>query len=324
MMDAAMAADAQSVGDSATPPGTDEDCDNDVDDDGDGDADCADDDCLMRTCVEAAPDGWRGPAVLYIGDAAAPASGGAYPMKVASGGTAVSAAAAQCSTCTCSPASPGCAGFLNFGTGADSACDGVGDCTTSLSSACAELSSPCFASVTTGYVQTQLPGGPATCSPSAQNPVVPAAGWAQNVLACAPSAALARAGCDAEEVCAHEAPFDGALCVVKSGDHACPAGAYSDRRLYYSSIDDTRGCSACGCHHDCAYTWQIFDAADAACQTPLLTLSSPNQCAAVTPSAGKIRVGATITGSGACAASGGTPTGAATAQSPITVCCVPD
>jgi hypothetical protein len=94
--------------------------------------------------------------------------------------------------------------------------------------------------------------------------------------------------------------------------------------VYFTDVDDTRDCSACQCAHDCSYTWRVFDAADTTCQTPLLTLTEPNECRAVTPATGKIRVGATIAGSGACAPSGGTASGAAQGSSPITVCCAPD
>jgi hypothetical protein len=312
--------DAQTEPDAALPPA--EDCDNDVDDDQDGDADCADDDCTARTCVEEAPAGWSGPVLLYEG-AAPPECSGGYPDEAARGGTAVTAGAASCSTCSCTPADPGCASFLNFETSTASACDDANACSTSINSSCAVLMSPCF-TTPTGYVETHLAGTPPTCAPSAQDPTLPDANWDAHAIACGPDHALQRAGCDSGEVCAPEPAFDGAFCIVDDGDVDCPAGPYTDRRVYFTDIADTRNCSDCSCTHDCSYTWRVFDAADATCATPLLTLTQANQCASVTPSAGTIRVNVSIAGTGECAPSGGAPTGSAEGDAPITACCLPD
>jgi len=299
-----------------------ENCNNDVDDDEDGDADCADDDCTARTCIEDAPSGWTGPVLLHEGEDSAPECDGEYPDEAARGGTAVDADAADCSTCTCTPADPGCAAFVNFATSADSACDAQA-CSTSINNSCAELLSPCF-TAPTGYVEMNLPEPPTTCAPSPQDPTLPDADWEEHAVACAPDRALRRAGCDSGEVCAPEPAFDGAFCIIDDGDVDCPAGPYTDRRVYFTEIDDTRACSECSCAHDCSYTWRVFAASDATCATPLLTLLGENQCAAVTPTAGAIRVNVSIAGTGECAASGGASTGTVQAEEPITACCLPD
>lgn len=310
------------AGDAAT-PGVDEDCTNDVDDDGDGAADCADADCTARVCVDSAPAGWDGPVLVYEGQTDAPDCSGAFADAVAEGGTALSAGPANCSACSCSGGPGSCAAALNFETGADSACGGT--CTNSVNSSCAELSPSCLSGLSTGYVETHVPAGTGQgCTASAQAPSVPATTWDANARACAPSAALARAGCETGELCAPEPPFAGSFCVMQDGDVACPAGTYTDRRVYFTAIADTRDCSACACGADCDYTWRFFDAADTTCATPLLTLSAANQCVAVTPNGGSIRVGAEIAvPTGACVASGGQPTGSAQPADPITFCCVP-
>jgi hypothetical protein len=65
----------------------------------------------------------------------------------------------------------------------------------------------------------------------------------------------------------------------------------------------------------------VFAPGDTSCATPLLSLSSQDQCAAVSPSAGAIRLGVVIDGSGDCDASGGEPEGGVTESDAITVCC---
>jgi hypothetical protein len=300
-----------------------EDCGNGVDDDGDGKIDCADEDCAARTCLATAPAGWSGPAVLYVGSKKPPACSGDYAQAAMHGGTAASADAAQCSSCSCNaPAS--CGTYLNVAVGAQTDCSDAA-CEATLNTSCSELSSSCLGSLTTAYLQTRLQPGVSGCTASMQSPVIADPSWDKNVLACA-AGTLRRGGCGPGNVCAPPGPFSGPYCIVHDGDQACPAGPYTDRRLYYAAIDDTRDCTACSCATDCSYRWQVFDDSDTSCGTPKASLTSAGQCTAVTiasASSGKIRVGVSISGSGACTASGGAPTGAAQASAPFTACCVP-
>ena len=302
------------------PASGDEVCDNGVDDDGDGAADCADNDCGDRTCARVAPDGWQGPAVLFAGDVPAKCAG-AYKSELARGGTAPAADPALCDTCSCTPSSPSCASFLDFSVGGTSGCGGV-TCSASVSASCSPLSSPCLDGLSTGYVETRLPNGLSSCSPSSQSAELPDSTWDGAMLACG-TGDLQRGGCGDNRVCAPPLPAGAALCVVRTGSHQCPSGPYSERQLYYTGIDDTRDCSACACDHDCGYAWEIYDAGDTSCSTPLLTLNDAEQCVQVTPSAGAIRVGVDISGSGACMPTGGDATGDVAARDPVTVCCDP-
>jgi hypothetical protein len=298
-----------------------EDCSNGVDDDGDGKIDCADEDCGTYSCVAAAPDGWTGPLALYVGSNATPTCGGSYASEALRGGSAVSATAAVCSSCSCTPQTAGCANYLGFGFGAQSNCSDAG-CTALINSSCVEIATTCLNGLTTAYVQTQFQAGAPSCAPSAQAPVIADASFSDHVLGCA-SDALRRGGCGPGNLCAAQAPFTGPFCIVKTGDLACPSGPYADRRVYFTAIDDTRDCSACACGNDCSYTWKIFDDADATCATPLATQTGAATCNMVTPSSGKVRVGVAISGAGTCAASGGQPTGSAAGASPTTACCLP-
>jgi hypothetical protein len=183
----------------------------------------------------------------------------------------------------------------------------------------------CIVGQTTTWVETKLPGGSVTgCTPSPQTPNVPATTWDENARACAPATALAQGACDTGEVCAPDGPFAGALCVYETGDVSCPGAGYTDKRVYYTGIADTRDCTACACGLDCDYTWNFYDTADTTCTTPIATITAPNQCVAMTPSSDTIRVGVSSdTPPGPCTASGGAPTGDAVEQNPVTFCCVP-
>jgi hypothetical protein len=312
------------VEDAGHPQTGDEVCDNGKDDDGDGDIDCADDDCGTRSCLEAAPDGWDGPTALRIGTGVPASCTGDYARELASGGTEVVAAAASCSTCSCtaSSATPSCASFLDFVSSGQDDCGGV-TCAQSASEPCALLSSPCFEGLDTGSLKAQLPPGATSCTPSAQTPTRAAAKWQLSMLACG-TGELKLGGCDSGKLCAPALPSDAILCVMHDGDEPCPAGDYSQRRLLYTAIDDARGCSACSCAQDCNYGYKVFAADDTSCSgTAMLPLTGLSTCNGVAPSDKSLRVSVQIGGTGECLASGGTPTGAATASGPITACCVP-
>ena len=126
-----------------------EDCSNGIDDDGDGDPDCADDDCAARSCVGAAPSGWTGPSVVYVGSDP-PNCGGDYARPTLNGGTAVDADPADCSTCSCSNSTAACATFVNIVASTDSQCGGV-TCTNSITDAC----EPNFTPVCVGSAATR-------------------------------------------------------------------------------------------------------------------------------------------------------------------------
>jgi hypothetical protein len=325
------AAPSDAASPDAASDGATENCNNDRDDDGDGDDDCADSDCSARTCVAAPPSGdWFGPVLLYEGDDAPPACSAGYPSEAVRGGTGVTATPATCSACTCTPDDPGCASFVNFETSLSTTCGAAagGTCSFPVNSNCQELNSPCL-NQATGYVESLLPDAPPTCMPSPQQSTKSAADWDRHALACAADDDLARAGCGNDELCAPARPFDGELCIYHYFDVPCPAGPYSDRRVYGTMIADTRDCSECACSHDCDYTWRVFGDADTTCTgAAVATLTEQNQCTAVSPGAvtatgGRLRVSTSIAGTGACTPSGGTATGSAQAQNPVTVCCLP-
>ena len=297
-------------------------CDNDRDDDGDGKVDCADSDCSDMRCTIAAPSGWEGPVVFREG-ADLGSCTGAYDTRVFEAGADLEAAAASCSSCSCEGS--GCASFVDFRVGSEEQCGGQ-TCTTSVNRECTEIAPSCLKDVTDAYLQTRLSAN-SGCKASEQHADIPEPHWKTRALACKPGA-VQRGGCKNDEVClpaAISGEFEDNYCVWSDGDKACPKAEFTHKRLFHRAWKDSRECSACSCGAGgCEYRWRIFNADDTDCASPVLELSSANECVQVNPSAGKLRVGAMISGDGGeCSASGGESRGEAVADQAVTVCCVP-
>jgi hypothetical protein len=112
------------------------------------------------------------------------------------------------------------------------------------------------------------------------------------------------------------------VCVWREGDQDCPSNLYTDKRVYYRSVKDTRTCSACACDGaGCGYSWSVFNADDTACASPIIKLTSPDQCVQVNPAMGKLRVGVSLEAGGSCTPSGGMSQGDVTGSDAVTVCC---
>jgi hypothetical protein len=93
-----------------------------------------------------------------------------------------------------------------------------------------------------------VPSGGA-CANSGGAATVPAVTWRNVGVACASSVAAA-IGCTGANVCQPRAssPFLHGLCIHQAGDLACPTGtAFTDRHVFFSTVTDTRGCTACAC-----------------------------------------------------------------------------
>jgi hypothetical protein len=274
----------------------------------------------QSSCHGAAPTDWSGPIALHSSERETPSCQGAFSERVFEGGAQPSAAAASCSSCTCSPSGSACAAFVDFSTGSEAGCGGA-SCTTSVNQSCSEIMPPCLAGMSSAYLGTKLPSGAGTCSPSKQSAQMPDVKWAKRVAGCK-APATSREDCEADHVCVAKPDDDAKLCVYRAGEHDCPAQVYTHREVYHRDVDDTRSCSACACSGpSCSYTWSVFNAADTSCASPIIKLTSADQCVQVNPSADKLRVGATVSGDGTCKASGGESSGAVSGSEPVTVCC---
>lgn len=289
------------------------------------DAGPGDDGCASAKglrCSAAAPSGWQGPVAIRTSSDDAIACAAPFDTLAFEGGDDVVAEPASCSSCSCESGSD-CGAFIDFRTGDEAQCGGD-MCTTSVNQSCAQIAPSCLKDRDSAYLRTSLPSS-AGCKASEQHPDIPEAHWKTRALACRPASAQ-RSGCASDEVCmpaAISGGFEDAYCVWREGDVACPKTTFTRKRSFHRAFKDSRECSACSCSAgDCQYRWRVFNADDADCASPLLELSSADQCVQVNPDAGKLRVGAMISGdSSSCSASGGESRGEVTPDQPLTVCC---
>ena len=300
-----------------------EDCTNGVDDDCDGLADCADPQCgaVGYRCV-AAPAGWQGPVEIYEGPlppaCEAPYAGGEYDGHAAP----LAFGPASCASCTCgAPSGSSCSTRV---TGyATSSCGGSSVGATLPAGACTDvrvLSGDRGVSVASGVAA----GG--SCAASGGGVTNRgAATWQAAGRACSLSATAA-AGCAAGSTCAPtpRSPFLARFCVTQSGDVACPGAPFTDRHVYYAGSADTRGCTSCACGAaagvSCKGVVQTFQ--QSGCSGSSQAMSPPTACTSL-PNGTKSALYSALPLGGACAASGGTPTGTVTLVGATTFCCSP-
>ncbi|AUX31837.1 MULTISPECIES: hypothetical protein [Sorangium] len=335
-----------------------EDCSNGDDDDGDGLVDCADPACGDFVCTTAVPEGWSGYFALFDGE---PARDPGCPDAFAAGepfvgNRGLSAPPARC-TCSCGPAE-------------GQACDALGDVLITVSDAPCGSAHVCAWELDKipgwmpntckgpdgvfGGGTTCMPGGRCDASPDgrpcvasvsasaiaatggacAANPVqvqTEDPRWTRLGRACA-AAEPPGQGCNLGRVCVPRpsAPFEGGLCIAKDGDNPCPPGAYTERHVFFTGVEDDRGCKddcACGAPSGgaCPTTITLYSDDDRidTCTTPLTELQTGG-CEDLEGNPTIVGRKAMLPGAptgGACAASGGTATGEARGAAPRTFCC---
>lgn len=297
-----------------------EDCLNGTDDDNDGRTDCADSECGAFGCVD--PGNWEGPGVLYDGPSSmVPPCPPAFPDLVFEGVGNPVQEPASCAPCACSAPTVTCtlAPLTAYG---NNNCAGGGE-----TLAQPTANNTCQAVTPNGGTNSYRAAAPVVtasdCVASGGDPTVPPAQAGSIGRLC--SATLSDAGCGGQDdVCAPKVidpPFEGKVCVWRIGTSSCPEG-YPDEHVFSNTLDDTRGCNACGCGDPvatCAAMTSVYS--DDACATPLATVpNSNNSCVVATAG---LSITAATTTSGACAASGGEPTGGvALGPDKLTVCCM--
>lgn len=292
-------------------------CDNGIDDNGDGFLDCADPDCGATgfACVPV-PDGWHGPVAFQEDkpDAIAECPS-EYPVLAYEGGTGLEAEPPGCAACACGPAVVTCA-LEKLQTYTKMWCQppktyltvAAGDCVT-LESGVSSLRQDAPSANVEGCEPS---GGEATVSPVA---------WASLGRVCkrGQSAGL---GCADGSACARRppAPFGAASCVWREGDRECPHDF--PHRSFLVGVNDDRGCTPCACDDPpaatCSATTTLFDAPG--CTSMLATLNDDGNCMNL-ENAVSAKVTVDVPPPGACAASGGEPTGAADPADAATICC---
>ncbi|MEP7120779.1 MAG: hypothetical protein ABJE95_07715 [Byssovorax sp.] len=337
-----------------------EDCTDGIDNDLDGKIDCADPDCLAGfSCHNPVTPalisaGWTGHFAVADGAVAAlPGNcpGATYPNPIYTGFRTPVAGAAQCSMCQCSaPLGEVCqvnvhiiggtcaqwvgnqACAFPFASNANGSCDqsigflpaGDTTCGPVVNGACTMGSSPCNQSASAD--PAVVVGG--SCNPTTQMPTIPPFSWTNAARACQP--ATEGKGCASSFACLPNAPAPfGGICISHMGDIPCPAGSGYNTKKVYFDIDplDDRTCSDCQCSGingaSCSTTTEVYsDLTVNNCSTKVATIP-PGGCVALSGNPAVLgRKGVnTVINAGTCSASGGTATGSAVGQNPVTFCC---
>ncbi|MBI4701862.1 MAG: hypothetical protein HY744_12040 [Deltaproteobacteria bacterium] len=300
-----------------------ESCTDGVDDNYDGLVDCADPLCSGYYCVAPVPNGWSGPAKLYVGGGPAPACGGPWPGSTAGGEGALSAPAATCAACGCGAPSGMSCGVGSTALWNSHTCDNLlGTVTPPAPNVCKGFSVGALDSAM-GNKATTLGG---SCQPAGGEATAAPATFANQALLC--TGASTGAGCGSN-VCAPKPGQSYATCVHKSGDVACPGSPYTVKYVIYESVSDTRACTACTCAAPVGAacpggTTILYN--DNLCQFSPVTI--PNDGVSCVDTGGTKKSLIFIPGGqppqgGACAPSGGgQPTGSVTPAGARTVCCL--
>ncbi|MCH9684060.1 MAG: hypothetical protein K0V04_21685 [Deltaproteobacteria bacterium] len=154
------------------------------------------------------------------------------------------------------------------------------------------------------------------------------AGFITAHLAC--GGALERSDCGEQQICAPAPvdPFAPGLCIARPGQHPCPeSSVYSESRVVFGALDDSRGCSPCSC-----------ELPDQPCLGQSAQLATTSGCTG--NSAGSVPADGCTNGVGnidvmgvlfdpgeptgdPCTPVAVIPTGAAEGAQPVTLCCVP-
>ena len=204
-------------------------------------------------CIDPVPAGWSGP--LIVSDQATgpptptpPACPSSYQHDAFDGYLSPTSPSAVCS-CACGSLS----GLSCASTGIGIQVWPNGGCT---GTSCGSDGLPYFAA---GFcVGTGCSGGQGAiateplaqfgmCTPNG-NSMNPASAWAETARACQPTAV--GGGCSGSQVCVPSPPsaFSSKLCILQAGSVSCPAGSYSQQKVFYATTTDSRSCSpACTC-----------------------------------------------------------------------------
>lgn len=138
------------------------------------------------------------------------------------------------------------------------------------------------------------------------------------------------AACEVDTLCmpTPQAPEAAAVCVWQEGEHSCPSGwGYADRTLLFGDLEDTRGCSDCGCGTpagpcspgEVEISGTFFDGKADTSDTVMA-----GDCSSWTLAGGEATSATWTTGPAAaagCAPIGGNPNGDVVGELPVTLCC---
>ncbi len=312
-----------------------ENCLDKTDNDGNGYVDCADSACTNAgyQCEPSPPAGWEGyfraAGDVYNTTTPPPACpDGSQPTKYKS-----APLPASCTQCACGAMQGVTCGQAHLLCSSSTDCSNTTDLTLQFQS-CGQAGSPSHMSC---HMQPVQATGAGTCAPSGGQ-LESTDLWGRWLYACG-APGTTGAGCVAGQSCAAPGtgPYSGTVCIRKSGEQDCPAG-WSTKLTGYVDGTDTRGCTPCACKPDptsiaCSTgQYTFYDNGDcSSCQWwQAFCVGSKNvnstSCVDVTAIASGSDWGAKPTAApaptdGACAPSGGTPTGSVKTSGAVTYCC---
>jgi hypothetical protein len=148
---------------------------------------------------------------------------------------------------------------------------------------------------------------------------LPPSSWTSSIRTCRlPAEAMA---CN-DGACLPAIPegFESQWCIYKDGDAECPAGAFDEKTVFYTGVEDTRGCSDCSCGPggvNCSEVMlEVFDQPD--CTGDPITTIASGECVALTGSSFAVDLG----NEAPCAVNEmAMSEGDITPSGPITFCC---
>jgi hypothetical protein len=281
-----------------------------------------------QTCEPVAPSGWSGPYEISEVSGSSPTACGAnYPNQKIVAGASPNAPPASCD-CSCGEAvGSGCAAptltLYN-----NSPCDDASLCKTvdASTESCLDLDPMCGGAHMSLSAPTPIVG---SCAPMGKTSVVDA-GWETTLGVCgtATPPAYVKGICEPEQVCVpvlDGVPFGGTYCIASTGNNSCPAGPYSEKKVYYRSGTDTRGCTACDCKppNVTCTNGVVATFNNTGCPSPPHnTFMASTACMPIGGDKSALFIDAEVS-SGPCAPTGGAPTGAFMPMNPVTICCEP-
>jgi hypothetical protein len=282
-------------------------------------------------CVPAPPADWSGPFEFYSGAGAVPACTTNFGHSAFDGNDSISAGSASCG-CTCDPAKGVSCSDVSFAIAPTAVCaqnpSGPCDTFTLSNGQCKTINDQGKCNANDLAMTASAPTASGGMCPPKPTFSAPAPSWAVSGRACAAQTAISAADCTSGNVCAPypSTPFQAGLCIMHTGDVACPTAGYTGKHVLYSGINDARGCSACTCGSvggaTCTAIVKVFSSTtNGTCggPTPPVPFSLPVKCSAVSQPA-DFNVTETPSG-GTCTPSPVTPVGQVTPAQPTTFCC---
>jgi len=265
--------------------------------------------CPRGETCNTVPAEWDGPVALYAGSDPAPDCGMGWSATDKFAGNV--AGSVTCTACECSGPVGGSCGQPLLVVYSDT-CSTVG-------SQSAIADGQCGALPTSNYYEFQpAPVIAGQCTASGGVESKGEVSWDAEGRFCAHDDAGAR--CGGGGVCS-PAPAPGLTwpCISRDGDHACPPGFDASTATVYSTVDDTRACSACSCSvQGASCPGTVIYQPTSSCSGGT-NVQEWSVCYSIAAGYWKYTKGSAVPGS--CAPSGGQPIGGVAPASPITVCC---